>query len=201
MKRSCFTGGMAQTNGYLLETADGNLLIDAPEGIAEWLAGKAIRVDHLLLTHQHYDHVLDAAAVRNAGARVHAFAAYSPDLTLEAAVRAWGLPITVPPFEVDEMFNLSAPLQLAGLSFDLAHVPGHSTDSVTFHLSARQLLFSGDTLFAGSIGRCDLPGGSMETLVAGISRHLLALPDETRVLPGHGGETTIGREKSGNPYL
>jgi hydroxyacylglutathione hydrolase len=201
MKRSCFTGGMAQTNGYLLETADGNLLIDAPEGIADWLAEQAVRVDHLLLTHQHYDHVLDAAAVRKAGARVHAFAAYSPDLTLEAAVRAWGLPVTVAPFEVDETFDLSAPLQLAGLTFDLAHVPGHSTDSVTFHLAARQLLFSGDTLFAGSIGRCDLPGGSMETLVAGISRHLLALPDETRVLPGHGGESTIGREKSGNPYL
>lgn len=201
MKLSRFTGGMAQTNGYLLETSDGNLLVDAPEGIAEWLSGKAVRVDHLLLTHQHYDHVLDAAALQRAGARIHAFAAHSPDLTLETAVRAWGLPITVEPFEVDESFDLSAPLRLGGLTFGLAHVPGHSTDSVTFHLAAWHLLFSGDTLFAGSIGRCDLPGGSMETLVAGISRHLLVLPDETRVLPGHGGESTIARERSGNPYL
>jgi hydroxyacylglutathione hydrolase len=196
-----YTGGFTQTNGYLVETPAGNLLIDAPEGVADWLAGKGVRVDDVLLTHQHYDHVLDAAALRAAGARLHAFAPYSQELTLEAAARAWGMPISVEPYEIDSVLDLDQVLCLAGLEFSLAHVPGHAVDSVTFYLPTGGLVFSGDTLFAGSIGRTDLPGGSTRQLLEGIDRHLLTLPDETSVLSGHGPATTIGREKQGNPFL
>jgi glyoxylase-like metal-dependent hydrolase (beta-lactamase superfamily II) len=201
MKISLYTGGLVQTNGYLVETPDGNLLIDAPEGIAEWITRRGVRVDDVLLTHQHYDHVTDAAALKAMGARLHAYADYSKDLTLESMARSWGLPIAVTPYQIDRLFVMTEPLRIAGLGISLAHVPGHSPDSVTFHLADHGVVFSGDTLFAGSIGRTDLPGGSTSQLLDGIARHLMSLPADTRVLPGHGPGTTIGEEAVGNPYL
>lgn len=201
MKITSYTGGFVQTNGYLVETPDGNLLVDAPEGIAGWVADRGVRVDDVLLTHQHYDHVTDAAALRAAGAKLHALEDYSRDLTLESAARGWGLPISVTPYQIDSRFETGSPLRLAGLEISLAHIPGHALDSVTFHLTGHGVVFSGDTLFAGSIGRTDLPGGSTTQLLDGIARHLMTLPPETRILPGHGPGTTVGAEAVGNPYL
>lgn len=201
MKITTYTGGFAQTNGYLVETPGGNFLIDAPEGIAEWLAEKNVTASDVLLTHQHYDHVLDAAALQGGGARLHAFAPYAQELTLEAAARAWGMPISVAPYRIDVLLEMNLPLRIAGLEILLAHVPGHAADSVVFHLPQQGVVFSGDTLFAGSIGRTDLPGGSVRQLLDGISRHLLALPGETKVLSGHGPATTISRELAQNPFI
>ena len=201
MKISTYTGGFVQTNGYLVETPDGNLLIDAPEGIAAWITERGVRVDDVLLTHQHYDHVTDAAALKALGARLHALEDYSTDHTLESVARGWGLPISVTPYQIDRRFVMTEPLHIAGLEIALAHVPGHSPDSVTFRLVKHGVVFPGDTLFAGSIGRTDLPGGSTTRLLDGIARHLMTLPPETRVLPGHGPDTTIGAEANGNPYL
>jgi glyoxylase-like metal-dependent hydrolase (beta-lactamase superfamily II) len=107
----------------------------------------------------------------------------------------------VVPYSIDHLLDLTQPFEIAGRRFDLAHVPGHSTDSVTFHLAEMGLVFSGDTLFAESIGRSDLPGGSGPQLVQGIEKHLLSLPDQTKVYPGHGPFTTIGHERASNPYL
>jgi hydroxyacylglutathione hydrolase len=201
MKISSYTGGMVQTNGYLIETPDGNILIDAPEGITDWLREKGVRVDDVLLTHQHYDHVMDASALHAGGARLHAFAPYSTDLTLESAARDWGMPISVEPFEVDDLLKVEDSLEMRGLKFQLAHVPGHATDAVNFYLADGAVLFSGDTLFAGSIGRTDLPGGDTRQLLAGIDQHVMVLPPETRVLSGHGPSTTVGAEARGNPFL
>ncbi|MEO5914885.1 MAG: MBL fold metallo-hydrolase [Luteolibacter sp.] len=197
MKITTYTGGFVQTNGYLVETPDGNLLIDAPEGITDWVARRGVRIDDVLLTHQHYDHVTDAAELRATGARLHALDDYSKDLTLESL----GLPVAVPPYRIDRKFAMGKPLKIAGLEISLAHIPGHATDSVTFHLADHGIVFSGDTLFAGSIGRTDLPGGSTTQLLDGIAKHLMILPPETRVLPGHGPGTTIGVEAETNPYL
>ena len=116
-------------------------------------------MDDVLLTHQHYDHVMDAALLREGGAKLHAFAPYSTELTLEAAARAWGMPISVKPYRIDSLLDPGKPLKLAGLEISLAHVPGHAADALTFHLADAGVVFSGDTLFAGSIGRTDLPGG------------------------------------------
>ncbi len=201
MKLSSYTGGMVQTNGYLIETPEGNLIIDAPAGIAEWAARRGVRVDHLLLTHQHYDHVEDAAKLQASGATLHAFAPYSTTLTLEAAARNWGMPIAVEPYRIDRLIPAGEHLHLAGLDIATAHIPGHATDGMTFYLAGANVLFAGDTLFAGSIGRTDLPGGSTEQLLNGIAEHLLILPEDTRVLSGHGPESTIGREARSNPYL
>ncbi len=201
MKITTYTGGFVQTNGYLVETPDGNFLIDAPEGIAAWVVERGVRVDDVLLTHQHYDHVTDAAKLKAAGATIHALEDYSKDLTLESIARGWGMPISVTPYQIDRRFTMDQPLLLAGLRISMAHVPGHSLDSVTFHLVDHGLVFSGDTLFAGSIGRTDLPGGSTTQLLDGIAKHLMTLPSETKVLPGHGPATNIGEESSENPYL
>jgi len=196
-----YTGGFVQTNGYLIETPDGNFLIDAPDGMARWLAEKGVRVDDVLLTHQHYDHVTDAAALKAAGARLHALEDHSRDLTLESVARGWGMPISVVPYEIDRKFSMDEPLVIAGKTFHLAHVPGHSTDSVTFYQPEQGWVFSGDTLMAEGMGRTDLPGGSTQQLLDGILSKLLTLPPETKVFPGHGPATTIGHEARENPYL
>lgn len=202
MDISVFTGGPAQTNGYFLKTSDGGILIDAPEGIAEWLKSRNHVVHDVLLTHQHYDHVGDAAALSAAGASLHAFAPYSSELTLVDALQAWGMPIHLDPYKIDHLIVPSdSPQVIGGIEFICAHIPGHSSDSITFHLPAAELAFSGDTVFAGSVGRTDLPGGDHRTLVSGIRKHLLKLPGPTRLLPGHGAETTVAREMSANPYL
>ena len=203
MEVSFFTGGMAQTNGWLVQTGAGALAVDAPEGMADWLAERGVRISALLLTHQHFDHVQDAARIRREqGAKILAFAENSRDLTLERLMEeVSGLRLTVDPFRVDELLEGRSAVEAAGVAWHLEHVPGHSPDSITFYCPDENLLFAGDVLFAGSIGRTDFPGGSMEQLVRGIREKLCPLPDETRVLPGHGPETSIGEERANNPYL
>lgn len=197
----CFTGGFVQTNGYLFQTPDGSwIAVDAPAGMAGWLARRGIVPAALLLTHQHYDHVEDAAALSAMGSKVHAWLSYSTALTLEEMMRSYGMPVTVPPFAVDVLLEGREVLEIGGCRLELAHVPGHAVDSVTFHLAESGELFSGDTLFQGSIGRADLPGGDPELLIDGIREKLFALPESTRVYPGHGPATTIGAERAGNPY-
>jgi glyoxylase-like metal-dependent hydrolase (beta-lactamase superfamily II) len=110
-------------------------------------------------------------------------------------------PFAVEAFTVDELLEDVRQVEVGGLTWNLAHVPGHSMDSVTFYCESEKLLLAGDVLFAGSIGRTDFPGGSLPMLLKGIKTHVLTLPDDTRVLPGHGPETTVGDEREGNPYL
>jgi len=197
------TGGIAATNGHLLRLPGGIVLVDAPEGVAEWLETLGVKVDALLLTHQHFDHVLDAAKVRaKHGCRVFSWAASSPDLTLERLFGgATGTSMAVKPFEVDELLEGKSSVEACGVAWKLFHVPGHSPDSVCFLWEAQNLLFGGDVLFRDSIGRTDFPGGSMRQLVEGIQTKLLTLPDDTLVYPGHGPHTSIGAERRENEYL
>lgn len=199
MRISTYTGGMVQTNAYLIESAQGNFLVDAPAGVCAWIAEKGVRLDGLYLTHQHYDHVEDVAALRAAGVKVYAWADYSKDLTLESYGSSWGLP-EVRCFQVDEKIA-EGEAEILEMKTKVSHVPGHSQDSITFYLAEAGAVFAGDALFAGSVGRCDLPGGDFELLISGIKRELLTLPDDTKVYPGHGPMTTIGRERVGNGYL
>ncbi len=198
-----FTGGIAATNGCFLSLPGGNVLVDAPEGVAAWLEKLGLKVDVLFLTHQHFDHVLDAAKVRSKhGCRVFSWAAHSVNLTLERLFGAvTGTSMAVTPFEVDELLEGKISVEACGVTWKLFHVPGHSPDSVCFLWEAQKLLFGGDVLFRDSIGRTDFPGGSMRQLVEGIQTKLLTLPDDTLVYPGHGPHTSIGAERRENEYL
>ncbi|GHC50868.1 MBL fold metallo-hydrolase [Roseibacillus persicicus] len=191
-----YTGGTVATNGYLLEDGGTTLLIDAPEGIFEWLEQKDLYPDHLLLTHQHFDHVEDASRFN---CPIHAFAPFSRELTLDEQARAWGLPVSVGEFEVTGVLEGKRELTLGQFKFDLLHVPGHSPDSVVYSLPAHGLALSGDTIFNHGSGRTDLPGGDGPTLFDGIRTKLLTLPDETRLYPGHGPHTTPAAEKARFP--
>ncbi len=197
-----FTGGFVQTNGYLVATPDGShLMIDAPLGAAAWLRDRGIVPAALLLTHQHYDHVEDAAAIAAMGAKVFAWSPYSGALTLAEMMRSFGMPVEVVPYPVDEILEGRAALELGGARVALLHVPGHAPDSVAFHFAEAGELYSGDALFAGSIGRTDLPGGDHAVLIAAIREKLYPLRPETRVFPGHGPATDIGVERETNPFI
>lgn len=196
-----YSGGLVQTNGYILAEEDGTcLLIDAPLGITQHLAELNLRATDLLLTHQHFDHVEDVAALHSAGVKVHALKPHNPELILDKEAREFmGLPVQITPFQVDHLIDPEKPLTIASHQFTVLHVPGHSPDSLAFHLSSESYLFAGDALFNGSIGRTDLPGGNHQQLLDSIRKKLYTLPDVTAVFPGHGPQTSINKEKSSNP--
>jgi len=198
-----FTGGFVETNGYVMKSGDEVIVVDAPKGIADYLVGKGLKPTRLLLTHQHFDHVEDALAVQQAGARVYAHSAYSNDLNrAELARQSWGLPIEVPEFKVDELLKEGDELNFGELYFEILHVPGHSPDSLCYYDKKNAHLLAGDTLFRRGIGRTDLPGhGDEELLLTGIAQKILTLAELTQVWPGHGGPTTSGEEKQLNPYM
>ncbi len=197
-----FEGGYLLTNSYLAPTPGGGwVMIDAPIDADRWLDDLGVKPLALLLTHQHFDHVMTAAAISARGIPIHAWSRFDRSLTLEEVVRQWGMPFDVDAFEVDHTLEGRDRLEIDGLELELRHVPGHSSDSVVFHDAAAGALFAGDTLFAGSTGRPDLPGGDMDLLCRGIREKIYPLPDETRVLPGHGPETRVGTEAAGNPFV
>ncbi|MEJ6578381.1 MAG: MBL fold metallo-hydrolase [Akkermansiaceae bacterium] len=201
MNLHIYTGGYVETNGFILELENKEcIVIDAPAGITGFLREKSLIPKHLLLTHQHFDHVEDCSLLEEAGAQISAWAAYAPDVIMEKRVQEMGIPVNIPPYQVHTVLEGQTTSEVAGLHFDLAHVPGHSPESVSFHLVAKAMLFAGDALFNGSIGRTDLPGGNHEQLLDSIRKNLYTLPDETAVFPGHGPQTKIGREKASNPF-
>jgi hydroxyacylglutathione hydrolase len=187
---------------------------DAQRGIEETVARHRLKPIAVLLTHGHIDHVWSVAPVcgaRGIPAYIH------PDDRELLSDPAKGLSLNVGQqlfggltfSEPDDVLELSdgAALSLAGLEFVVRHVPGHTEGSVTFGTggdttdrSGDEVLFSGDLLFAGSIGRTDLPGGDHHAMLRSLER-TLTLPDGTEVLPGHGPQTTIGAERRGNPFL
>ena len=200
-----YTGGPVACNGYLLETAGGFAAVDAPLGFAAWALAQLPeggRITDLLLTHQHFDHVQDAARLQAATqCRIHAVYPYSSLLTLEETARSWGIP-AVEPYRVDDAFGRGgASADWAGEHWHAMAIPGHSSDGAAYHLPEHGLLFVGDIVFAGSIGRTDFPEGSQARLLAGIREQILPLPPETAILSGHGPATTLQEELLNNPYL
>ena len=153
------------------------------------------------LTHAHLDHVLGVARIAaDTGAPIWLHPADRPLYDAVPEQAAWfGLvpPVTLP--APDKEMASGQDLRVGDLSFAVRHTPGHSPGSVC--LIGPGIALTGDVLFAGSIGRTDLPGGDFETLIASIERELLPLSDDTIVYSGHGPETTIGRERASNPFL
>lgn len=195
-----FTGGDFATNCFLVRAPGGNILIDAPEDSDDHFAGE--KIDLLLLTHGHFDHVADAAAVqRRHGCPVACHAETTPMITDPGFFRRLGFPMDIEPLQPDIILQGGPGQDFLGRTFDVLEVPGHCPGSLCFHSVADGILFGGDVLFAGGVGRWDLPGGDMDLLFRGIREKLYTLPDAVQVLPGHGPATTIGREKLGNPYV
>lgn len=200
-----YTGGPLACNGYLLQGADGSFVaVDAPLGMAEWVQRvlpAGAKLGHLLLTHQHFDHVQGAAALQAlTGCTIHAPFAMSDELTLASVALQWGLP-PIESYEVDTFGTAQTSADWGALRWQLYFIPGHSRDGMAYGLADEELLFTGDILFSGAVGRSDFPGGNARALVNGIREQLLPLPDTTRVCCGHGAPTTIGEEKLQNPYI
>jgi hydroxyacylglutathione hydrolase len=198
-----YTGGFCATNAYAFAGAGGWMLVDAPEGVGEWLRARKIRLSALLLTHSHFDHVEEAAAlVVEHEAKVFAYEVSTRASRLEDFVEMMlGQPFAMEEYPVHEILKDRDSINVCGLDLQLAHVPGHSQDSIIFFDPASRRAFVGDTLMAGSMGRVDFPGGSLELLISGIREKILTLGDDVLILPGHGEATTVGREKSHNPIV
>lgn len=202
MKLHRYTGGQVFTNGYVIETDEASIVIDAPALIHEVLDEQRLTPTHLLLTHQHFDHTDDVEALQARGAKVYCHSAFDESLIRQKEAREnWGINVHIPPFEHHQLLKHGERLSIGGLEILIAHVPGHSTDSITFYIQELDCVFAGDTLMADCIGRTDLPGGNHQQLIEGIRNHLLTLPASTTVLSGHGEPTTIEKEKISNPFL
>jgi len=199
--------GMLQCNCSILgdEASGETIVVDPGDDIPRILAILArhkLTVKQILITHAHIDHIAGAALLKQiTGAPI----LYNPrDLPLVKMMdmqAGWlGIPTpeVLPPDDTLEEGRLIA---ITGVSGNILHTPGHTQGSVCLHVPAENLLLAGDTLFAGSVGRTDLPGGDGPTLIRSIHEKLLSLPDTTVVIPGHGPRTTIGEERESNPFL
>jgi len=215
MIHEILTVGPLQCNCSILgDEASGEAIVVDPGAdiprIMAVLNRHKLTVKQILITHAHIDHIAGAARLKHlTGAPI----LYNPrDLPLVKMMdvqAGWlGIPTpeVLPPDDTLEEGRVIAigacPEQgRRGLSGNILHTPGHTQGSVCLYLPTQQLLIAGDTLFAGSVGRTDLPGGDGPMLIRSIHEKLLPLPDETVVFPGHGPSTTIGEERESNPFL
>jgi len=181
------------------------MVIDPGDDISRIVAlleKHALTVKQIVITHAHIDHVGGAMKLRAlTGAPIllnENDYALLKMLDVQAAWLGMAPPDVV---EIDQTLAQGDSLQTGSLMATVLHTPGHTEGSVCLYFPAEKKLIAGDTLFAGSIGRTDLPGGSFEKILGSLKGKLLELPDETLVVPGHGSLTTIGDERESNPYL
>ncbi|HXO39582.1 MAG TPA: MBL fold metallo-hydrolase [Candidatus Acidoferrum sp.] len=175
---------------------------DQIEGILEILRQEKLTLKQIVITHAHIDHVGGAMKLKAAtGAPIlmnQNDYALLKMLDMQAAWVGMRPPGDV---QVDETVSQGRVLNIGKISSNVIHTPGHTEGSICLYFPEEKKLIAGDTLFAGSIGRTDLPGGSMEKIMRSLYTQVLALPDETEVIPGHGPVTTIGEERETNPFL
>ena len=198
--------GMVGTNCYLLCNMDIKECVlidpaDSQDEISRMIDESGCSLKGILLTHGHFDHIMAADAVRDKyGVKV--YASCDEKNTLEQPHinlgEAYGLKLSV---KADVWHKDGEILKLAGFDIEALHTPGHSEGGSCYYVREIGVLFSGDTLFCGSVGRTDFPGGSMSEIVRSIKEKVMVLPDDTKVYPGHGEGTSVGYERVNNPFL
>lgn len=202
-----FPVGLLQCNFSLLgdETTGEAMVIDPGDNIPHILARlekHGLKLKQIVVTHAHIDHVGGALQLkRQTGAPVLLNQQDLPLLQMMEEQAGWlgvKTPAVAPP---DASAEDQLVIGLEHYPAQVLHTPGHTPGSICLHFAPQKLLLAGDTLFAGSIGRTDLPGGDFKQIIRSIHDRLLPLPDETRVIPGHGPTTTIGEERESNPFL
>jgi hydroxyacylglutathione hydrolase len=170
--------------------------------IVETLEAHRLAVKQIIVTHAHIDHIAGAQRLKRlTGAPILYNQNDLPLVKMMDIQAAWlGVPTpeVAPP---DASLEDGQIVSIAGLTGSILHTPGHTEGSVCLYLPQQTLLLAGDTLFAGSVGRTDLPGGNTQKLLQSIRDSLLTLPDEVTVIPGHGPKTTIGEERQSNPFI
>ena len=203
-----FTLGPVQTNAYLIADSDsGEAAVIDPAWEEPLILREANqrgwRIGQLWVTHAHFDHIGGVAGIANS-------LSPSPLIALHAADRPlwqmggggalFGFRIDTSPKPSLELIH-GGSLHLGNLTFEVRHTPGHTPGHCVFYCAQANTLFSGDLIFQGSVGRTDLPGGDWETLVESIRAQVFTLPEETRILSGHGEETSVGMERRYNPFV
>jgi glyoxylase-like metal-dependent hydrolase (beta-lactamase superfamily II) len=181
------------------------IVIDPGDDVADVLAiiqKHNLKVQQIIITHAHIDHVGGAKKLQTATGAAILLNQNDYALLKMLDVQAAWLGMAPPgKVEIDESVGQADKIRVGSLSADVLHTPGHTEGSVCLYFPLEKKLIAGDTLFAGSIGRTDLPGGSFEKIIESLHEKVLALPDDTIVIPGHGELTTIGKERESNPFL
>ena len=175
---------------------------DQIEGILEILRQEKLTLKQIVITHAHIDHVGGAMKLKAAtGAPILMNQNDHPLLKMLDMQAAWVGMRSPGDVQVDEAIGQGRVLKIGEITSNVIHTPGHTEGSICLYFPAEKKLIAGDTLFAGNIGRTDLPGGSTDKIMRSLHTQVLALPDETEVVPGHGPNTTIGEERETNPFL
>ncbi len=198
--------GMIQANCYIVgceETGAGVVIDpgDEAERILAEVEAAGLTIKYILNTHAHFDHIMaNAALVEATGAPLALHPLDLPLLRANGGAALFGMEGAASP-EPGLQLAEGDTLAFGSHSFQVLFTPGHTPGHVSFYEAGAGVIFDGDVLFAGGIGRTDLPGGDFETLLHSINEKLMVLPDETTVCSGHGPLTTIGQERAGNPWL
>ena len=203
--------GPVSTNAYLLaDSESGEAAVVDPAWDGERIAAEAERrgwrIGQAWITHAHFDHIGGLSALAESLTRLNhplQIALHSADLFLwkdGGLGGSMGFAVESGPEPTVDLAAVRT-LSLGGLQFEVRHAPGHTPGLCIFYCATESVLFSGDLIFQGGVGRTDLPGGDWETLLRSIRSQVLTLPDETHILPGHGPGTTVGEEKAGNPFV
>lgn len=200
--------GIILTNGYLVidETTNKAALIDAPQDsgdlLSEYLTVNNLKLEAIILTHSHWDHTADAPKIRRetgAGIYLHENDEYR--LVDPKKYSVLILDFELESAKPDYYLNHNDSITVGNLKFEIMHTPGHTEGSVSVIMPDEKVVFTGDTLFYGSIGRTDLPGGNYDSILISVANRLMTLSDDFEVFSGHGPKTTIGRERSSNPFI